>query len=202
MKAISSQLLYGGSLKDIISLAKLGTLKNGYAFKSSTYCENGNYNIITIANVTGERYVSADGNRVLDQPCDIQEHQLLKENDILISLTGNVGRVSLNKGTCNLLNQRVGLFELRDNSLREYIFQVLSTPQFESAMKNKGQGAAQMNIGKYDIEEYHIPYSIDHNELLKISEILSLFDSKILMENKLLQLFTQQKTFLLQKMFI
>ena len=201
-KAISSQLLYGGSLKDIISLAKLGTLKNGYAFKSSTYCENGNYNIITIANVTGERYVSADGNRVLDQPCDIQEHQLLKENDILISLTGNVGRVSLNKGTCNLLNQRVGLFELRDNSLREYIFQVLSTPQFESAMKNKGQGAAQMNIGKYDIEEYHIPYSIDHNELLKISEILSLFDSKILMENKLLQLFTQQKTFLLQKMFI
>ena len=201
-KAISTQLLYGGSLKDIISLAELGTLKNGYAFKSSTYCENGNYNIITIANVTGERYVSADCNRVLDQPCDIQEHQLLKENDILISLTGNVGRVSLNKGTCNLLNQRVGLFELRDNSLREYIFQVLSTPQFESAMKNKGQGAAQMNIGKYDIEEYHIPYSIDHNELLKISEILSLFDSKILMENKLLQLFTQQKTFLLQKMFI
>ena len=201
-KAISTQLLYEGSLKDIISLAELGTLKNGYAFKSSTYCENGNYNIITIANVTGERYVSADGNRVLDQPCDIQEHQLLKENDILISLTGNVGRVSLNKGTCNLLNQRVGLFELRDNSLREYIFQVLSTPQFESAMKNKGQGAAQMNIGKYDIEEYHIPYSIDHNELLKISEILSLFDSKILMENKLLQLFTQQKTFLLQKMFI
>lgn len=100
MKAISTQLLYGGSLKDTISLAELGTLKNGYAFKSSTYCENGNYSIITIANVTGDRYVSADCNRVLDQPCDIQEHQVLKENDILISLTGNVGRVSLNKGTC------------------------------------------------------------------------------------------------------
>ena len=202
MKAISTQLLYVGSLKDTISLAELGTLKNGYAFKSSTYCENGNYNIITIANVTGDRYVSADSNRVLDQPCDIQEHQVLKENDILISLTGNVGRVSLNKGTCNLLNQRVGLFELRDNSLREYIFQVLSTPQFENAMKNKGQGAAQMNIGKYDIEEYHIPYSMNHNELLKISKILSFFDNKIQIENKLLYLLVRQKAFLLQQMFI
>ena len=202
MKAISTQLLYRGNLKYTISLAELGTLKNGYAFKSSTYCENGKYNIITIANVTGERYISNDCNRVLYKPNDIQKHQVLKENDILISLTGNVGRVSLNKGTFNLLNQRVGLFELQDNSLHEYIYQVLSTPQFENAMKNKGQGAAQMNIGKYDIEEYCIPYSIDHNELLKISKILSLFDSKILMEYKLLQLFTQQKQYLLQQMFI
>ena len=189
-------------LNRYIPLSELGVLKNGYAFKSSSYSGNGNYNVLTIANVTGNRFVSIDCNHIEEIPSDIQKHQILKENDILISLTGNVGRVSLNKGAFNLLNQRVGLFELYDNSLQEYIYQVLSTPQFENAMKNKGQGAAQMNIGKTDIEEFNIPYAENNEILMHIAKVLSLLDYRIQNAECTLQQLYSQKQYLLQQMFI
>ena len=136
--AISYRLLTNNALLDKTALlSKFGELKNGYAFKSSTYSPNGNYNIITIANVSGSREISTDSsNTVSSIPQDIQSHQVLKSGDILISLTGNVGRVSLNKGKNNLLNQRVGLFVPNDSISSEFLYQTLSFVQFENSMIN------------------------------------------------------------------
>ena len=180
----------------------MGTLKNGYAFQSNKYTLNGAYNIITIANVTGERYTTNECNHIAEIPKDIQSHQKLRENDILISLTGNVGRVSLNKGANNLLNQRVGLFELTDDKLREYIYQILSTPSFEKSMKNKGQGAAQMNISKYDVEDYAIPFSDNKILINQIARLLSLLDQRIIASQELADEYISQKSYLLHQMFI
>ena len=56
----------------------------------------GKWKILTITNVPGERYINdEDCNCIINLPNDIQDHQVLKEGDILISLTGNVGGVSL-----------------------------------------------------------------------------------------------------------
>ena len=79
-----------------IKLSKVAELKNGYAFQSSKYNALGKWKILTIANVAGERYVKTNEcNCIIEIPYDIQKHQKLEANDILISLTGNVGRVSL-----------------------------------------------------------------------------------------------------------
>jgi len=79
-----------------IKLSKVAELKNGYAFQSSKYNALGKWKILTIANVAGERYVKTNEcNSIIEIPYDIQKHQKLESNDILISLTGNVGRVSL-----------------------------------------------------------------------------------------------------------
>ena len=97
-----------------IKLSKVAELKNGYAFQSSKYNSLGEWKIITITNVTGERYIKEnDCNCILEIPNDIQKHQKLKANDVLISLTGNVGRVSLCTEGLFLLNQRVGLLQLK-----------------------------------------------------------------------------------------
>ena len=100
MSAISKSLLSCYNLLEKrIPISEIGYLKNGYAFQSSSYDYVGEYEIVTISNVTGQRYINSDGcNRISIMPSDIQSHQVLKENDILISLTGNVGRVSLCKG--------------------------------------------------------------------------------------------------------
>ena len=200
-KIISDNFLYS---KDTISykpLKEFGKLKNGYAFKSENYVENGLYNIITIANVSGDRYIQTkECNKIKDLPNDIQKHQVLQENDILISLTGNVGRVSLATNGQHLLNQRVGLFELFDKNLTEYIYQCLSNKRFEKSMTLKGQGAAQLNIGKDDIENYLIPQP--NNESKKVISLLSYIDKKISIEYSLLQKYREQKTFLLSNMFI
>ena len=85
-------------LETTICLSNIATLKNGYAFQSGKYNALGKWKILTITNVSGERYINdEDYNCIINLPNDIQDHQVLKEGDILISLTGNVGRVSLCK---------------------------------------------------------------------------------------------------------
>ena len=186
-----------------LPLSQFATLKNGYAFKSTTYIDEGKYKVITIANVTGERYYSLEKyNTINTLPMDIQEHQQLKIGDILISLTGNVGRVSYCSTNDTLLNQRVGLLEIKNKVYTEYLYQVLSSLDFEKTMQSCGQGAAQMNIGKSDIENYLIPIPSSEEMMLKISNLLLKLDEKIEIEKDMLSAYKKQKAYLLRQMFI
>ena len=180
-------------------LKNFAILKNGYAFKSDEYVNNGLYKIITISNVQGSRYIDiSDCNTIDKLPNDLKSHQLLKLNDILISLTGNVGRVSLcNKQNC-LLNQRVGLIEVIDKEMNEYLYQCLSNYYFEKTMISNGQGAAQLNISKNDVENFEIPINLDK----RIVKLLEILDNKILLEQFFLEKLKEQKKYLLSNMFI
>ena len=199
---ISYKILYADKTACYKPLSSFSELKNGYAFKSTTYSSKGDYQIVTIANVSGDRYIAlTSSNKLLKIPNDIQSHQILKINDILISLTGNVGRVSYcNKLNC-LLNQRVGLLSIKNKDLIEYIFQCIHNKLFEKTMISRGQGVAQLNIGKNDVESFEIPvYSQDR--MNTISEVLKSIDFKIIKEKDILELYKKQKAYLLKNMFI
>ena len=190
-------------LETTICLSDIATLKNGYAFQSGKYNALGKWKILTITNVPGERYINdEDCNCIINLPNDIQDHQVLKEGDILISLTGNVGRVSLCKNGNYLLNQRVGLLQLAKNVNQEFLYQILSSQRFENSMIACGQGAAQMNIGKGDVENYVLPYSSNGNNILFAAKILHSYDECIINELRRLTLLTMQKQYLLTQMFI
>ena len=190
-------------LETTIRLAEIATLKNGYAFQSSKYNILGKWKILTIANVSGERYINEeDCNCIINLPNDIQGHQVLKEGDILISLTGNVGRVSLCKDGNYLLNQRVGLLHITKNVNQEFLYQVLSSRRFENSMVACGQGAAQMNIGKGDVENFVLPYSSNANNIHLVARILHSYDECIINELRELTQLTMQKQYLLAQMFI
>ena len=190
-------------LETTIRLADIAALKNGYAFQSSKYDTKGKWKILTIANVSGERYINDDDcNCIINLPNDIQGHQVLKEGDILISLTGNVGRVSLCKAGNILLNQRVGLLCITKNVNQEFLYQVLSSRRFENSMVACGQGAAQMNIGKGDVENFVLPYSSNANNIHLVARILHSYDECIINEQQELTLLTIQKQYLLDQMFI
>ena len=190
-------------LETTICLSNIATLKNGYAFQSGKYNALGKWKILTITNVSGERYINdEDCNCIINLPNDIQDHKVLKEGDILISLTGNVGRVSLCKNGNYLLNQRVGLLQLAKNVNQEFLYQILSSQRFENSMIACGQGAAQMNIGKGDVESYVLPYSSNGNNILFAAKILHSYDECIINELRRLTLLTMQKQYLLTQMFI
>ena len=190
-------------LETTICLSNIATLKNGYAFQSSKYNALGKWKILTITNVSGERYINdEDCNCIINLPNDIQDHQVLKEGDILISLTGNVGRVSLCKDGDYLLNQRVGLLQLTRNVNQEFLYQILSSQRFENSMIACSQGAAQMNIGKGDVESYVLPYSSNINNILLVATILNSYDEYIINEQRRLTLLIMQKQYLLTQMFI
>ena len=186
-----------------IKLSKVAELKNGYAFQSSKYNALGKWKILTIANVAGERYVKTNEcNCIIEIPYDIQKHQKLEANDILISLTGNVGRVSLCTEGFFLLNQRVGLLQLKVSEDREYIYQALSSHKFENSMIACAQGAAQMNIGKGDVENYILPYSFNKENINSVASVLKNYDKYIINEINMLSMLHSQKQYLLRQMFI
>ena len=205
LKSAISKYLFARKdlLETTICLSNIATLKNGYAFQSGKYNALGKWKILTITNVSGERYINdEDCNCIINLPNDIQDHQVLKEGDILISLTGNVGRVSLCKNGNYLLNQRVGLLQLAKNVNQEFLYQILSSQRFENSMIACGQGAAQMNIGKGDVENYVLPYSSNGNNILFAAKILHSYDECIINELRRLTLLTMQKQYLLTQMFI
>ena len=160
-------------------LGEILSLKNGFAFKSETYCAIGKYKIITIANVQNGRLDLTDYNSVTEIPASIQQHQKLSIGDILISMTGNVGRVCRVDSSNCLLNQRVGLLEIRPNVNSDFVFTALNTNAFENAMRDKGQGAAQANISKSDIEDYVLLMPSSEEEQSAIASVLTSMDNEL-----------------------
>ena len=203
INTIKEKLIYrNNNLNERCKISKIAKLRNGYSFKSDSYNEEGMFNIITISNVTGEYFININKcNKILEPPLDMQEHQKLKPNDILISLTGNVGRVSKVFNNNNLLNQRVGLLEV-DNRFRDFVYHCLSSTRFENDMISKSQGAAQKNIGNADVESFIIPLTANLFELNKITFLLNKLEERYMLEMTILNKYLKQKEYLLQNLFI
>ena len=74
---------------------EFASILSGYAFKSSTFEENGYYNIVTIKNVQNGFFEGKRLNHIRKLPPGMPQHCLLNTGDLLLSLTGNIGRVCM-----------------------------------------------------------------------------------------------------------
>lgn len=177
-------------------------VKNGYAFKSNTYITSGKFKIVTIRNVKNGHLEMKEYNTLNNLPLDIQHHQILKKGNILISMTGNVGRVCIVDIDDCLLNQRVGLIDIKADSIdKDFIFAILTDTSFEHAMIESGQGAAQANIGNKDIEDYcfYCPQSLKEQHQIAMS--LSSVEMMIRKFLDKVSLLEQNKKGLMQQLF-
>lgn len=134
-------------------LDSIVSLTGGYAFKSSKYSERGT-RIIRISNVqdgfiedNSPAYYSESDMRGLGR-------YLLREGDMLMSLTGNVGRVGfLQKDLLPAaLNQRVAcLRKKRDTpdgrcvNMR-YLYEYFRSSEFQRMAETNSSGVAQKNM--------------------------------------------------------
>ncbi|WP_270276875.1 restriction endonuclease subunit S [Weissella confusa] len=177
------------------------TITGGNAWKSSDYSIGGDYLVVTIANVQGQRNINDKiGNKI--SVADPGKY-LLKREDILVSLTGNVGRVSRMTDIPAVLNQRVGLVKPKTKKIDdEFLFQVLSNRRFESSMVASGQGAAQANISNNDVLSYELLVPQDVREQSIIAHFFRNFDNAIALHQRKLDLLKEQKKGFLQKMFV
>ena len=139
------------------TLGDLIVIQNGYAFKSADYTETG-YFVIRIGNVQ-------DGEITLANPKFIMladkklERFILNEGDILISLTGNIGRVGIiQEGQLPaVLNQRVARIAIKGLSAdRDFLFRFLLSRNFRESLQEAGHGAAQQNVSTKEIESVQI----------------------------------------------
>ncbi len=165
-------------------MARLGDIcevLNGYAFKSEEYTSSG-VRIIRISNVQ-KGYIedTAPAFYPIDTT-DIEKYTLY-EDDLLISLTGNVGRVALLKKEFlpAALNQRVACLRLKDSAQydKSFLYCFLNSDYFENKCIQSAKGVAQKNMSTEWLKEYQIPNLslVEQKEIAavlnKISELIS-----------------------------
>lgn len=182
------------------SLGAVARLKNGYAFQSSEYVDSGDFHVITIANVQ-QGFLALDATKkIAGLPSDIQAHQILHVGDILISMTGNVGRVCLVTSEDLLLNQRVGKLVPYDIN-PEYFYQALLRGNFRNEMQLKAAGGAQGNLSARDITEYVLNCPTEPEEQQRIADCLSSFDELLTAQTQKLDALKTHKKGLMQQLF-
>jgi type I restriction enzyme S subunit len=156
------------------TIGDLCRILNGYAFKSSHYVENG-VRIIRIANVQ-KGYIDFSDKAFYPSDLSFIKNYMLKEGDILMSLTGNVGRVALL--TADLLpaalNQRVACLRLKDESIyKKFLFHYLNSSSFENRCIRESKGVAQKNMSTEWLKKQKIPCF----EMVKQKEISKVLDN-------------------------
>ncbi len=125
----------------------------GFAFKSKTYQSDGKYGIVTIKNVHDARFVPECPSRLDTPPEKMKDHCFLKTGDILMSLTGNIGRVCIVYGNNFLLNQRVAKVIEEDNIPRSFIYWTFSNKETQRKLENLAYGVAQLNLSPVKLGE-------------------------------------------------
>ena len=188
-------------------LGDLCDILNGYAFKSEKYVNSG-IRIIRIANVQ-KGYI--EDSAPVFYPLDNNEYKKyeLTEGDLLLSLTGNVGRVALlqKEFLPAALNQRVACLRIKDETTlnKSFLFNFLNSDYFENKCIEFAKGVAQKNMSTEWLKDYEMPlFSMEtqkkiSNELDQISNLISLRKQQLskldeLVKSRFIELFGDSDT--------
>ena len=125
-------------------------LLNGFAFKSKDLEETGLFKLVTIKNVQDGYFEGKNVKYLSKIPDKMPRHCHLYEGDLLLSLTGNVGRVCIVEGNNFLLNQRVAKIS---SETPAYTYCLFRSNELFIKINNIANGAAQQNVSPIRIEQ-------------------------------------------------
>ena len=127
-------------------LNELIELQSGFAFKSDTFVEEGEYRLITIKAVQ-DGYLDISGASYINEvPIKMPHYCFLQIGDMLLSLTGNVGRVCLVGYNNLLLNQRVAKIKPIKEMDRMFAYTLFRRDEFKNRLIYLAKGTAQLNL--------------------------------------------------------
>ena len=168
--------LYSSAFSDIMNF------DNGFAFQSSTYLPGGKYKIITIKNVQ-DGYIDSTGSAFIDSlPQRMKDNCILNIGDVLLSLTGNVGRVGIVCEENLLLNQRVAKIVPIDNKLLPFLYFVFRQSGIKTKLETIAKGTAQLNLSPIETLKLTIPY--EESSAIQLSQLLEPLYRKIINNNQ------------------
>ena len=146
------------------------SIGSGFSFSSKKYSSNGNYRIVTIKNVQ-DGYLDLSTIETINSiPAKIPEFIKLKIGDILISLTGNVGRMCIVDSYNLVLNQRVGKL-LTSEVFINFAYLTLSSKEQQIRLEKISNGSSQKNLSPIQ--------AVDFSFANPLIETLNLFNLKV-----------------------
>lgn len=140
-----------------IRLGDVCEILNGFAFKSENYSDSG----VRVIRITNVQKGFIEDNTPAFYPLDsrVLDKYMLEEGDLLMSLTGNVGRVAIieQEFLPAALNQRVACLRLKtDRISKGYLFHILNSDFFEQQCIQSSKGVAQKNMSTEWLKDYEI----------------------------------------------
>mgnify|MGYP000885577448 CR=1 FL=1 len=139
-----------GPVNDLIQV------ESGFPFSSSIFDENGSYGLVTIKNVQDGVFVSECANRIDTIPEKMPNYCKLAAGNILLSLTGNVGRICIVTGDNFVLNQRVAVLNPIDKISRGFTYLLFRQKDFQNNLIGIARGTAQQNLSPIDTARLEI----------------------------------------------
>ena len=140
-------------------LSDIFTFKSGYSFSSDLYEVSGKYKLLTIKNVQNNGINLNVDNYINVLPDNVPDYCLLKAKDILMSLTGNVGRVGIMYADNCLLNQRVALAEPVNINQQVFVYFLLKSDIIHKQYEMIANGSSQQNLSPIEAEKVIIAYN-------------------------------------------
>lgn len=184
-----------GKLGDIIDV------KSGFAFKSSSFVDFGLYRLITIKAVQDGFLTLENADYISEIPDNIKDYCFLKEGDILLSLTGNVGRCCFVDRERLLLNQRVALLCAKDTKNWAFVYTLFRMQSMKIKLEEMAKGTAQPNLSPVELS--NMQFEIPPTKLLEgFSETATPLLKKTLSNKKQIQTLIQTRDELLPRLML
>ena len=182
-----------GKLGDITSI------QGGFAFKSTNFGK-GMTKVIRIGdiekNINLDSFTGIYSNEIPDT------RYLISENAIVMALSGatfgKLGKV--NQGYA-YINQRVATFKVFEDSLNEFVYQIMLSQEFTTYIQSIPSASAQPNISNQDVINFEMMIPC-LEEQTKIANFLSSIDQKIDVVSGQIEQAKLWKKGLLQQMFV
>ena len=131
---------------EVKKLGDFVQFKSGFAFKSGTFTAKGQYRLVTIKNVHDGEFNPDSDTRLDELPAKLPSYCILKDGDILLSLTGNVGRVCLVYDGPFLLNQRVSTLAPMESIDWAITYCMFRESDMRIKLEQLSNGVAQQNL--------------------------------------------------------
>ena len=131
---------------EVVPMGDFVQFKSGFAFKSSKFTDDGEHRLVTIKNVQDGVFNPVSDSLLDELPEKLPSYCILEDGDILLSLTGNVGRVCFVYAGPFLLNQRVAKLAPVSSSDWMLAYCVFRSSEMRTALEMLSNGVAQQNL--------------------------------------------------------
>ena len=189
---------YISKTDEIVPFSEIMNFVNGFAFQSRTYLPTGQYRIITIKNVQDGQIDSAGAAHINCLPQRMKANCILQIGDVLLSLTGNVGRVGIVCENNLLLNQRVAKLVPYHKDILPLLYFIFRQPSMKTRMESIAKGTAQLNLSPVETLSLTVPF--EETTALELSNVLNPLYQSIILNNQQSILLTSIRDSLLPKL--
>lgn len=193
-KSSAGKMVYHPELKreipegwGVTKLNEVVDLISGYPFSSNDYVTSGKYKLYTIKNVQDGYTVDKVDNYLDFLPINISHECQLRRGDLIMSLTGNVGRVGMVYEDNVLLNQRVLKLNPINKTHKSFIYSFFRSDVTKAHLENMSTGTSQKNLSPIDIGNMMIPFPSE-NLLSKFLDNLNMLENNLVENQQLTKL--------------